>query len=141
MSNRIHQHTILRIEYADTTCELLHNVDFFNEFLRDLVQDCLKMVICIEPRSVLVEDLTNFGLTGAVNLTTSHVAYHIFEDEQVIQLDVYSCKCYDTHSLVEFIYEYLDDIIHILTINLKVMDRNDVETYDHEYARGIDQTH
>ena len=88
----IHQHILVkaRVLNAPKSAELL------NTWLTELVA-AIDMKICIEPRSVYVDTPGNRGLTGQVGIETSHIAIHVWDEEQPgnLQMDVYSCKTFD----------------------------------------------
>jgi S-adenosylmethionine/arginine decarboxylase-like enzyme len=47
-----------------------------------------------------------FGFTGIVGIVTSHIAFHYFDADQTLHLDVYSCKPYDLKRLIEYTDAY-----------------------------------
>lgn len=47
-----------------------------------------------------------FGFTGIVGIVTSHIAFHYFDEGQVLHFDVYSCKKYDLAALMRFLDTY-----------------------------------
>lgn len=47
------------------------------------------------------------GTTGIVVISTSHIAIHTWELRRFFQLDVFSCKDYDTDTALQFIFDTL----------------------------------
>jgi S-adenosylmethionine decarboxylase len=47
------------------------------------------------------------GTTGFVVISTSHISIHTWELRRFFQLDVFSCKDFDSEVALEFIYETL----------------------------------
>jgi S-adenosylmethionine/arginine decarboxylase-like enzyme len=78
-----------------------------NTWLEDLVR-AIDMKVVIPPRSVYVEALGNAGLTGSVNIETSHAAIHIWceESPNLVQLDVYSCKDFEVTDVLSKLREW-----------------------------------
>jgi S-adenosylmethionine/arginine decarboxylase-like enzyme len=103
MKTLFHQHLLVKawVNNAPTSEESL------NSWLRELVS-CIDMKICIEPRSQYVDAPGNRGLTGQIGIETSHIAIHIWDEEKpgMLQMDVYSCKCFDTKTVIDKIAEW-----------------------------------
>lgn len=66
------------------------------------------MNIVIPARSKYVDTVGNAGLTGSVNIETSHIAIHIWDEEvpNRIEMDVYSCKDFDVETVIEKLKEW-----------------------------------
>lgn len=47
-----------------------------------------------------------YGFTGIVGIVTSHIAFHYFDEGQILHFDVYSCKKYNIKTLIRFIDKY-----------------------------------
>jgi S-adenosylmethionine/arginine decarboxylase-like enzyme len=71
----------------------------------------------IGPHVVYVADKGNEGPTGSVNIKTSHMAFHIWENQHLIQADLYTCgdldvdmflKAFDVFSPTKIEYLVLD---------------------------------
>jgi S-adenosylmethionine/arginine decarboxylase-like enzyme len=73
----------------------------------ELVAD-IKMKMVIPARASYVEAPGNRGLTGSVNIETSHAALHCWDESSpaFIQLDVYSCSCFDVQTVLSKLDEY-----------------------------------
>lgn len=99
-------------------------------FLKQLVYN-INMNPVTEPQAVFVEDLGNEGLTGSINLATSHIAFHHWMGNGLLMLDVYSCCSFELDTVIKVIDSYwtLDkDEIRVIEL-----DRND----DSKYTRYI----
>ena len=98
-----HQHLLLRA--------FVHNPpkleDDLNIWLTQLVADIQMKVVCAA-KSKYVDAVGNKGLTGSINIETTHIAIHIW-DEQVparIEMDVYSCSCFDPNTVFAKLNEW-----------------------------------
>lgn len=98
------------------------------KFLVDLVKE-IEMTPVTQPQAVNVRSLGNEGLTGSINLSTSHIAYHCWENTGLIILHVYSCTCFDVIKTVEFIRDYWN----LTNVLYKVEDPNDLNLYNSIY--------
>ena len=76
----------------DIRCEDL------STFLSDLVE-AIKMNALFDPIAIDGK----FGFTGIVGIVTSHIAFHYFDEGQVLHFDAYSCKEYDLTVLMNCI--------------------------------------
>ncbi|MCL2331862.1 MAG: S-adenosylmethionine decarboxylase [Proteobacteria bacterium] len=91
-----------------------------NYWLESLVAD-IKMKVVVPARSKYVDAVGNRGLTGAVNIETSHIAVHIW-DEPVpahIEMDVYSCSKFD----IQTVFNKLCDF-GLVKYHFMLIDRN-----------------
>jgi S-adenosylmethionine decarboxylase len=73
-----------------------------SEFMTKLLE-VLDMTCLIEPRLKLSHQN---AWTGIMGIVTSHIAFHYWVDEQYVQLDIYSCKKFDTVKALKFIKEF-----------------------------------
>ena len=71
------------------------------KFLTDLVA-VIAMKPVTKPQCVYVKEEGNEGLTGSINLATSHIAFHIWDKSRKVALDVYSCTLFNAQSVVIF---------------------------------------
>lgn len=76
------------------------------KMLRDMVT-AIGMKAVTEPQCVYVEDDGNEGLTGSINLATSHIAFHIWDRTGLMMLDVYSCKEFDETIIKQMVFELM----------------------------------
>lgn len=126
----IHKHLLMKIRLRKSAM-YLDDPAFWNAMVDELIVDVLKMKIAIPSRSVLVTDPDNFGVTGAANLTTSHISWHVWTAvyRPFIQMDVYSCQDFETKDVTDFLSRTLGDGV-VGLIHTRVLDRNNDATYD-----------
>jgi S-adenosylmethionine/arginine decarboxylase-like enzyme len=95
----IHHHTIIvatvRKKSAEINCEDLSF--FLSKLVREIGMKKLFKPIAIHGK---------YGFTGIVGIVTSHIAFHYFDQGQILHFDVYSCKNYNIKTLVNFIDKY-----------------------------------
>ena len=91
-----------------------------NKWLESLAA-AINMNIVIPPRSKFVSTLGNAGLTGSVNIETSHIALHIWNEDfpNRIELDVYSCKEFEVSTVLNKLREW-----DLVSYHYWVIDRN-----------------
>jgi S-adenosylmethionine/arginine decarboxylase-like enzyme len=75
-------------------------------FLRDLVER-INMKILKGPFASYVDKEGNRGLTAIVMIETSHIAFHIWDEEDpgILQFDLYTCGQLDLDEVLETLYE------------------------------------
>lgn len=119
----IHQHLMLKARIMHP----INDPEQAKQLLYKLVLD-IGMVPVTPPQSVYIYDKGNEGLTGSINLATSHIAYHIWEAPAMeyfypgtIMADVYSCKCFDPNLVVKF---FNDNFGQLSDIELIQLDRD-----------------
>lgn len=91
-----------------------------NWWLESLVMS-VGMKIVIPPRSIHVKTNGNVGLTGSVNIETSHAAIHVWEEEKParIEMDLYSCAPFELETVLEKIREF-----ELVSYHYMMVDRN-----------------
>lgn len=94
----IHQHLLVKATIKNP----IQNPEEAKQMLVDLVKE-LGMVPVTTPQAVYIDALGNEGLTGSINLATSHIAFHVWDNDKLLMMDVYSCKDFDNHKVVDFI--------------------------------------
>lgn len=89
-------------------------------WLEDFV-DSLGMKILQGPFSSYVDKIGNKGLTAIVMIETSHIAFHVWDEQDpaLLQLDVYTCGSLD----VEKTMKTLDDFFDFYSYEFIVYDR------------------
>lgn len=102
MFTPIHQHLIIKAHINSP----FKDAAIAKEFLSTLVTK-IGMVAVTEPQAVYVEESGNEGFTGSINLATSHIAFHIWDNTGLLMLDVYSCKHFHTEVVMLHIDKYL----------------------------------
>lgn len=73
-----------------------------DEWLRELIA-AIDMKIMDGPHFCYAEEEINRGWTGIAIIEFSHVSVHIWELENLVELDVFSCKDFDTAKVMEHI--------------------------------------
>ena len=131
--NLYHQHLLLRafINSPPKTEETL------NTWLTELVAD-IGMKVVVPAKSKYVDVEGNRGLTGSINIETSHIAIHIW-DEQVparIEMDVYSCACFKQETVLKKVNDFGLTFYHAM-----VVDRNGEEFQVEYQSRGYEKYH
>ena len=95
----VHHHVLVAAKVnripSEITCADLQS------FLTQLVKD-IGMQALFEPIAINGK----YGFTGIVGIVTSHIAFHYFDLDQTLHLDVYSCKEYNLPSLMDSIDRY-----------------------------------
>ena len=73
-------------------------------FLNDLVE-AIGMKKIIEPVAKYVRSEGNRGMTAAVLIETSHIAFHIWDEEEPakIRFDLYTCGSLDAHRVLHLL--------------------------------------
>lgn len=80
--------------------------DYAKLWLEELVQ-LIDMKIAAGPISKYVDMPGNEGVTAAVSVETSHIAFHIWEklDPMIIQFDLYTCGDLDYKMVLAHLWE------------------------------------
>jgi S-adenosylmethionine/arginine decarboxylase-like enzyme len=78
-------------------------------FLETLVKQ-IGMKIIKGPYAKYVENIGNKGLTAAVLIETSHIAFHIWDEQEpaMLQFDLYTCGQLDKEQVIKAIQERFD---------------------------------
>lgn len=113
----IHKHLLL----AGIVKFPITEVSDGKQMLVDLVK-LVGMTPVTEPQAVYVSELGNEGLTGSINLATSHIAFHIWDKTGLLMLDLYSCKDFNE----ELIKIHLHNLMSFTKVNIEIIDRNDL---------------
>lgn len=94
--------------------------DYAKVWLTELV-DMIDMKIAAGPISKYVDMVGNEGITAAVSVETSHIAFHIWEktDPMIIQFDLYTCGELDYLAVLE----HLKETFGITQIEWQYLDR------------------
>lgn len=90
------------------------------EWLRALV-DRIDMKIAAGPISKYIDMSGNEGITAAVSVETSHIAFHIWEklDPMILQFDLYTCGELDHIDVLD----YLSETFGIVDMEWQYLDR------------------
>lgn len=119
-----HLHLVIRAEtYKDINLEksLLSEI-FLNKTLDQLIED-IDMQVVLPARATYVGTEGNEGYTGNAGLETSHVAYHIWDKQKLIQFDLYTCGCLGEPEILK-ILQWIQEVVGSMkVINVLYMDR------------------
>jgi S-adenosylmethionine/arginine decarboxylase-like enzyme len=112
-----HKHILLNARVNNS----LANPEDAISFLEDLV-DRVGMKILMGPYATYVEAPGNRGTTAIVGIETSHIAFHIWDEEQParLQFDLYTCGSLDADVVLDAIDEQFD----IVEADYRIYDRD-----------------
>lgn len=114
-----HQHLLIRafVENPPEKEEVL------NQWMTELVED-IGMKVVVPAKSKYVDAEGNEGLTGSINIETSHMAIHIWSKQNParIEMDVYSCACFKRSTILEKLNEW-----GLIKFHSMMIDRNGEE--------------
>ena len=106
----VHHHAIFVATVCRSPAEI--HCDDLRIFLAELVKT-IGMRALFEPIALQGK----YGFTGIVGIVTSHIAFHFFDADQSLHLDVYSCKEFDLPVVARFVDQYWEikkaDIVFI----------------------------
>lgn len=90
--------------------------------MTELVAD-IGMKVVVPAKSKYVDAKGNEGLTGSINIETSHMAIHIWSEESLpkLEMDVYSCACFETQTILSKLDEW-----GLIKYHSMIIDRNQV---------------
>jgi S-adenosylmethionine/arginine decarboxylase-like enzyme len=96
------------------------DVDVVKQFMRDLVE-AIGMKRLIEPQAVYVEAVGNKGMTSCVLIETSHIAWHVWDEQTpgLLQFDLYTCGDLVSDQVLAIV----KDFFGLTTYSMKVFDR------------------
>ena len=93
----VHKHFIVRAELDNCP----DNPEWVKEWITHLV-DVIGMKILAGPIVARVDAVEgNIGCTGVVVIETSHIAVHFWEENGLMQLDVYTCGEFNKYDILE----------------------------------------
>lgn len=98
-----HKHLIVRAELNNPpTC-----AEAIQEWMKKLV-DKIGMKILMGPYAVYSDMVGNRGLTAVTIIETSHIAMHVWDEDEpaLMQLDVYTCSTLNISDVFEAIEEF-----------------------------------
>lgn len=119
MSTKLfHQHLLIRAYVNKPPVE----EDILNKWMTELVAD-IGMKVVVPAKSKYVDAIGNEGLTGSINIETSHMAIHIWSKEELpkIEMDVYSCSCFEIETILKKLNEW-----DLVKYHHMMVDRNEV---------------
>jgi S-adenosylmethionine/arginine decarboxylase-like enzyme len=103
MKELFHQHLLIRafVNNPPTDEAVL------NQWMTELVSD-IGMKVVVPAKSKYVDAVGNEGLTGSINIETSHIAIHIWSKQEPArsEMDVYSCSCFEEITILNKLNEW-----------------------------------
>jgi len=109
------------------------DVDVVKQFMRNLVE-AIGMKRLIEPQAVYVEAVGNKGMTSCVLIETSHIAWHVWDEQTpgLLQFDLYTCGDLNPDQVLSIVKEFFG----LTTYSMKVFNRaeelNEIESVVNE---------
>jgi S-adenosylmethionine/arginine decarboxylase-like enzyme len=96
------------------------DVDVVKQFMCDLVES-IGMKRLIEPQAVYVEAVGNRGMTSCVLIETSHIAWHVWDEQTpgLLQFDLYTCGDLIAEQVLGIVKEFFG----LTKYSVKVFDR------------------
>jgi S-adenosylmethionine/arginine decarboxylase-like enzyme len=90
------------------------------EFLNELV-DKVGMKVLMGPHASYVNTPGNQGVTAIVGIETSHIAFHIWDEEQParLQFDLYTCGALDKDVVITAVRRKFD----VVSADYRIYDR------------------
>lgn len=84
------------------------DIEKTNQWMRELVQ-AIDMKIIQGPFSSYVDKPGNRGLTSTVMIETSHIAFHVWDEEDpaLLQFDLYTCSTLPVPTVLKWIDEFM----------------------------------
>ena len=113
-----HKHLIVRAEVKKPFVD----PEVTKDWLRRLVEAIgMNITKSGGPHVDYVDVPDNSGIAGIVMIETSHCSIHIWDKAEppLVQMDVYSCKCYDANTVLSFLEEMEPTLIHHVLVDRK----------------------
>jgi S-adenosylmethionine/arginine decarboxylase-like enzyme len=129
MENVKHKHLLIRAEVNKPP----ENEEEIKEWVQYLINK-IGMKLLAGPYASKVDKKGNAGLTGVAIIETSHVVIHTWDEMKpaLVQLDVYSCKDFEKHIVVECLEQF-----EPVEIDYKYFDReNNFKEIDNEHKEN-----
>lgn len=111
----IHQHVLIKATMKNVVTE-----ETMGKLMLSVLVKDIRMKAVTEPQCVNIEEEGNEGLTGSINLATSHIAFHIWNEPKLLMLDVYSCKPFEINTIIKSIEKFMV----FESLKLLVLDRD-----------------
>lgn len=110
---RNHLHVIITAKV-----KVIPDVNELEEWMKEVVRS-VDMNIINGPHFCYSALPSNSGWTGIAVLDFSHIALHTWDDDQLIEFDLFSCKDFDVNDVIKQL-----DIFEPEEYNVKVLTRN-----------------
>lgn len=113
-SELFHQHMLLRAFIKRPPMK----EEEINQWLTELVSD-IGMKVVVPAKSKYVDAEGNTGLTGSINIETSHIAIHIWDEQSParVEMDVYSCACFEPETVLKKLDEFFIQKYHMMMVD------------------------
>ncbi len=98
----VHHHLIYQAEVSKVFWE--NKWKELEVFLYNLINH-IDMEVLIEPRLAYL-DWIEGGRTWIVWIVTSHISFHYRIEKKYVQLDIYSCKEFNSNDAIDFLNEF-----------------------------------
>jgi S-adenosylmethionine/arginine decarboxylase-like enzyme len=97
-----HKHLLVNARIKNTFSSEEEGIDFLTRLV-----EAIDMKIIKGPFASYVDKPGNRGLTAIVMIETSHIAFHIWDEEDpgLIQFDLYTCGKLDLEAVIEMFYK------------------------------------
>ena len=101
----LHNHLLLNAKVKRPPVDTQETIDW----LRNLVES-IGMKVIQGPFASYVEKEGNRGLTAAVMIETSHIAFHVWDEESpaLLQFDLYTCSTLPVPAVIKMIDEFME---------------------------------
>lgn len=122
-----HLHVLIKAEILEPKALAL---DELVHWVEDIIEG-QRMEIVQGPFIEYVDDLGNEGPTGGCHIKTSHFAFHIWEEQNLIQMDLYTCGKLYVHKLLNNLKVFTPAKVEYMVIDredgFKILEANTVE--------------
>ena len=100
--------------------EKLSDTDLVHRFL-DEHPDAIGMTKIIEPQVYTYhgKTLEDWGVSGFVLIAESHICVHTFAERGIVNIDIFSCKDFDTATSVETV----KDVFSLTEVKVRELER------------------
>jgi S-adenosylmethionine/arginine decarboxylase-like enzyme len=123
-----HKHLIIRAEVNKPFVD----PEITKDWLRRLVAAIgMNITKSGGPHVDYVDVPGNSGIAGVVMIETSHCSIHIWEqaDPPLVQMDVYSCKCFDVDVVLEHLNEMEPTKVDHLLLDRRSNIRQEIDKF------------
>lgn len=125
VNKTFHKHLMVRAHILNPP----KDTEIVNHWLKELVNS-LNIKILQGPFSNYVNKKGNKGLTGAVLIETSHIAFHVWDEDYpaLLQFDLYTCGDLDSEKAMKdinsfFVFDSYEFILFDRENNIKTLQR------------------
>lgn len=111
-----HKHILINAEVNNS----LENTEDAVSFLKELVEK-VGMKILMGPHATYVDAPGNKGVTAIVGIETSHIAFHVWDEQSPakLQFDLYTCGSLDKEVVIETVRERFE----VVSADYRIYDR------------------